>query len=197
MLTTPTPGCDTAYVKPEPPLTLRKPSALSVTWTVALPAVEGAAPAPVKAAPGDGSGPTRSKGPLRDRLPVKLSMVKVVPEKVLEKVLEKVTDTDSSTVALAVPVAVAAPPSPVRARLPITRAQAPVCQRIFCRNSFFITSLLPGKIRHGPGRVSAQQKIHAGDEFSVGQDGDVTLARIDPVELLELRRRYPQMAAAL
>ena len=78
-------------------------------------------------------GPKRSKGPLRDRLPVKLFKVKTVPDKtdivstsagMGDGVSLKLTDTDSSTVADAVAVAVAALPSQLRARLTIARTQA-------------------------------------------------------------------------
>src|SRR5450830_1791073 len=141
-MTVPASGCDTANVKPAPPLTLREPLAVRVTLTVALLAVDGAAPAPappatpVTTASVGGVDPTRSKGPLGDRLPVKLSTVEIVPDKTGVVTTAAgtggggtlmLTDTDSTTVALAVPTAVAALLSTAKATPPITRAQAAAC----------------------------------------------------------------------
>ena len=133
MLLTPTLGCDTAKAKPEPPLTLMEPSALLVTLTAAPSTADDTA---TSLKTGGGFDPKRSKGPLRDRLPIKISRAKRLPDKAGIVPAPAgagaggtltLTDTDSSTVAVAVPVAVAAQPSKLRAKMPITRTQALVC----------------------------------------------------------------------
>ncbi|MDP3828257.1 MAG: hypothetical protein Q8Q74_17015, partial [Polaromonas sp.] len=88
------------------------------------------------------------------------------------------TAAEPTTVALAVPAAVTAwLPPVVRTKPPIMSAQAMAGWGIFGRQSFFFMMLLAGKTGHRAGRHFSQQKIHAVDEFSVGQDVDLTHTR--------------------